>query len=64
MTKTLSYFYLYIYIKRFELKFIIVGFLIFLLYRLVFTPKSIDKGYHHELENDTDDDFVEYEEIE
>lgn len=44
-------------------KIIFVGVLLFFLYRLVFQPKSIDKGYHHELENDTDEDFVEYEEI-
>lgn len=44
-------------------KIISIGFLLFLLYRLVLAPKSIDKGYHQELENDTDDDFVEYEEV-
>lgn len=44
-------------------KIITIGVLLFLLYRLVIGPKSIDKGYHQEIEHDTDDDFVEYEEI-
>jgi len=29
----------------------------------VIPPKSIDKGYQGEIEKDTDDDFVEYEEL-
>lgn len=44
-------------------KIITIGFLLFLLYRLVLTPKAINKGYHREIEKDTDDDFVEYEEL-
>jgi|GEM_PF-3258834 len=44
-------------------KIITVGVLLFFLYRLVIGPKSIDKGYQGEIENDTDDDFVEYEEV-
>jgi len=45
-------------------KIITIGVLLFFMYRLVVGPKTIDKGYQSELENDTDDDFVEYEEVE
>lgn len=44
-------------------KLVTVGVLLFLLYRLVVGPKAIGKGYHQEIENDTDEDFVEYEEL-
>jgi len=44
-------------------KILTIGVLLFFLYRLVIPPKSIDKGYQGEIEKDTDDDFVEYEEL-
>jgi len=43
--------------------YIFIGVLLFFLYRLVIGPKTIDKGYQGEIEKDTDDDFVEYEEV-
>jgi len=44
-------------------KILFIGSLLFLFYRLVVGPKTIDKGYHNEIEKDTDDEFVEYEEL-
>ena len=44
-------------------KILTIGVLVFLLYRLVISPAAIDKGYHQELENEADDEFVEYEEV-
>lgn len=56
---------IYIFIRKGQVfKILTIGVLIYLFYRLVLGPSELDSPNQQELENDSEDDFVEYEEIE
>ena len=58
---SLHYHLLYYFCKM--IKFLTIGFLLFLLYRFVAHPRALKEAPKEDKLDTTDDDFVDYEEI-